>query len=684
MQTLLLDACASVITVILFLFFRKRFYALTFRYSTVYFMLCMVIAASVFEAAAALPGGTLPPVLIRCGYALSFVTLTAAANALPFYVESAADSRYRLSIAQLSAAFPFVIGAVAAVGGIVSDQVFSLDGSGAYLRGAGAVVVLICGLSGLFLAAFFTVGRRKALSRLNVMTLGAVELGCIAACVLQYITGIHVLCFAACVAMTALVMSLQPSAGIAAAGKGLMKKVDFLSFCERQFIRNHDFTITTIILDNYSQIEKMHGIEAMEEIANAVYSFLGEFASDAIGRPGNRKFCLLRIGKEGLSDEETARIVDRFSGEWTVGDHKIYLNTKLLCINCPKDAETAAEIMEIISMADEYDVRDRFVTRIADMSQAELVDSFGEARIVLGADTIREPKQHGYVWHIDEKDVSEFVRRRKVNALIDEAVEKGWLSVSFQPIYSTATGKFHSAEALVGMKTDTLGYIRPDEFIPIAEKNREIAKIDQFVLETVCKFIRDNDISKYGVEFIEVNLSGIECMQADLVSRLLKTIDSYGIRPEQINFEITETELSDLPVGMLDKFNRICEYGSAFSLDDYGVGYSNFQRLIALPLKIVKFDRSLIHGAVYGDDLEKFDFPESREDRERVSRSRVMMENTFKMMKRLNKSIVAEGVETQSELDFCRECGADYIQGYYFAKPMKPDDFLEFIKEKNR
>lgn len=683
MQALLLDVCASIITVILFLFFRKRFYALTFRYSTVYFMLCLVLAASVFEAAATLLGGALPHIIIRCCYALSFILLSASANILPFYVKSAANSRYRLTKVQLLAALPFAVGAVAAVCGIVSERVFSLDGSGSYLRGSGAVAVLACGLYGILLAAFFTVRKLRALSRLNIITLCAVELLCIAACVLQYITGVHVLCFAACVSVTAVVMSLQPSAGIAAAGKGLMKKVDFLSFCEKQFVRNRDFTIAVIILDNYSQIEKMYGIETVEEIANAVYSFLGEFNSEAIGRTGNRKFCLLRIGKSGLNNEETARIVDRFSGEWTVDGHKIYLNSKLLCINCPNDAETAAEIMELISMADEYDVRDRFVTRIADMSHVELVDSFGKTRTVLGADTIREPKQRGYMWHLDEKDVSDFVRRRKVNALIGEAVEKGWLNVSFQPIYSISTGKFQSAEALVGMRTDTLGYIRPDEFIPIAEKNREIAKIDQFVLETVCKFIRDNNISQYGLEFIEVNLSGIECMQADLVSRLLKTIDSYGIKPEQINFEITETELSDLPVGMIDKFNRICEYGSAFSLDDYGVGYSNFQRMIALPLKIVKFDRSLIHSAVYGSDLGKFDLPESREDVESVNRSRVMMENTFKMMKHLDKRIVAEGVETQNEFDFCKECGADYIQGYYFAKPMQPDDFLKFIKEKN-
>ena len=138
----------------------------------------------------------------------------------------------------------------------------------------------------------------------------------------------------------------------------------------------------------------------------------------------------------------------------------------------------------------------------------------------------------------------------------------------------------------------------------------------------------------------------------------------YDVPPEKINFEITETAVENSLDIMVENLNLLSKEGITFSLDDYGTGYSNIKRIITLPLSIAKLDKSFI------DEIHDPDH-------------QVIVTNTVKMLKELNLKIVSEGVETESQLQFLNELGCDYIQGYYFSKPLPEEEFVSFIKEHN-
>ena len=149
-------------------------------------------------------------------------------------------------------------------------------------------------------------------------------------------------------------------------------------------------------------------------------------------------------------------------------------------------------------------------------------------------------------------------------------------------------------EALVRLFDDNLGFVPPDEFIPIAEKNGDILVIGEIVLEKVCAFIEEYHPEDYGIKSIHVNLSVVQCMQENIGIRLLNIIDKYKIPHGLIDFEITESTADNSSENLdkiMDDFNK---KGIDFSLDDYGTGYSNQSNLMRYPYSIVKIDKSLV------------------------------------------------------------------------------------------
>ena len=234
----------------------------------------------------------------------------------------------------------------------------------------------------------------------------------------------------------------------------------------------------------------------------------------------------------------------------------------------------------------------------------------------------------------------------------------------YQPIYSFEHGRFISAEALIRLTDDEYGFISPGLFIPAAEKRGVILPIGDFVLEDVHKFISENDFDALGLKYIEINLSVAQCLQEELPVKLALLSDRYGVSPDKVNLEITETTYEEMGSVMETNLAALTGMGYTFSLDDYGTGYSNMQRVSKLPLKMVKLDKSLVDDMISEDGLS-------------------IVRNTVKMMRDIDKELVAEGVETKDRLEELEDMGCHFIQGYFFSKPLPADEFIAFIKEHN-
>ncbi len=222
---------------------------------------------------------------------------------------------------------------------------------------------------------------------------------------------------------------------------------------------------------------------------------------------------------------------------------------------------------------------------------------------------------------------------------------------------------FNSAEALIRLHDEELGFISPEDFIPLAEKNGMIFRIGEFVFRSVCKAISEKRLEQYGLEYIEVNLSVAQCMQENLHKTLLAIMDEYHVPYSFINLEITETAVTVSKETLRNNIEYLRKKGVTFSMDDYGTGYSNITNVITYPFHIVKMDKSIVWYAMEND------------------RALSTLKHSINMIKSLNMDIVAEGVETKEQSQALQEMGCDYLQGYYYSKPIPLDAFITFISE---
>ena len=267
------------------------------------------------------------------------------------------------------------------------------------------------------------------------------------------------------------------------------------------------------------------------------------------------------------------------------------------------------------------------------------------------------------ICRLDNSIIEKKFRRDKIDKLLTEAVQNDGFEMVYQPIYSTEQGRFRSAEALVRMKnTGDLGFISPEEFIPIAEEKGLIMDIGDITLRLVADFAKRRTLTD-KLEYIEVNLSGIQACAPELEGRLTKILAEYDIPPAFINLEITETAALDSGEAFDTNVSALRESGFSFSMDDFGTGYSNLSQMNQMRYDLVKMDKSIIWDA-FGKGNEK---------------SERLLASVIRLLKAINVKIVAEGVETKEMTDYLTERGVDYLQGYYFSKPVNEDKFLEVI-----
>ena len=210
--------------------------------------------------------------------------------------------------------------------------------------------------------------------------------------------------------------------------------------------------------------------------------------------------------------------------------------------------------------------------------------------------------------------------------------------------------------------TETMGYISPELFIPIAEENGMIHELGNEVFRKVCRFASENKLEDYGVHYIEVNLSGAQFMDDKLNELLSNRVKEYNISPEFINLEITETASVETAAMLEYNMYRLKEKHFKFSMDDFGTGYSNLAKIAHSNFDMIKLDKSLIWPC-----FDKFTEKEAR----------IILESSVDMILKLGKDIVAEGVETKEQVDYLTKLGVEYLQGFYFSKALPEDKYLE-------
>lgn len=240
-----------------------------------------------------------------------------------------------------------------------------------------------------------------------------------------------------------------------------------------------------------------------------------------------------------------------------------------------------------------------------------------------------------------------------INALKSRAFE-----VYYQPKYDCKERKIVGSEALIRLKKNNQ-VVSAHDFIEVAEKYDFIVLLDKYVLKVVCKKIQDLKKKKLDFNTISVNVSRNTLRSKDMIEYYSKMLDEYGIKKNEIEFEITERD-SDATDDLSDVIHDLCKKFNV-SIDDFGIGSSSLAMLTGNKIKTIKIDRRFVK-----DDSEK---------------GREILNNIISLAKRLELNIVAEGVENKEQHDYLKSKGCTIMQGYYFSKPLSYDEYEEVLKE---
>lgn len=253
--------------------------------------------------------------------------------------------------------------------------------------------------------------------------------------------------------------------------------------------------------------------------------------------------------------------------------------------------------------------------------------------------------------HYNEKLSQAFLEKHEISMLLDEALKQGDLFVHYQPKVNS-NGKCIGLEALARWDSTVLGTISPEVFIPIAEEYRMINRLSHLIIQKVCAQIAQ--WTKLGLTTVPVaiNISLIDFNQADFMSKLVKHLADFDVKPSQIELELTETSLEESQTHSLKLMQTLQAWGFIISVDDFGTGYSNIARLADYPINKLKLDRSLISQITSS------------------TRQKSLVKAIHVMCEELGIKCVAEGVETSEQVAIMAKMGCKEFQGFYFAKPM--------------
>lgn len=241
-------------------------------------------------------------------------------------------------------------------------------------------------------------------------------------------------------------------------------------------------------------------------------------------------------------------------------------------------------------------------------------------------------------------------------------IQNDELLLHFQPFIDLDSGTVCGAEALVRWKSPTLGLVSPAEFIPLAEANGMIIPIGEWVLRTACEQVKI--LQKQGINELRVslNISARQLIQSNLVEIVENALREYQVDPKHLEFELTESNaFKDEAIPVL---NKIVDMGISLSIDDFGTGFSEFSSLKLFKVSKIKIDKSFV------DDIDI------------NADSRNIVINTISLARSMGIECVAEGVETLEQVRFLKKHGCHLMQGYYFSKPLNPEDFIRFLKNR--
>lgn len=638
-KSISLDIAALVILTILLIscVFRKMTSGISNRIFLI--IILITIAATVFDITAVTMDNAQSTQIsalytAHAGYLITHY-LTAPLHLL--FVISLTDTWHKLkqNIAfQVVLVLPLAAVLIAFVVNAGNHLVFSVDNG--YTRGPLFSLMYITTIMYVVFDIAYIIRYRKLFDFGKIIAISAVIPISVAAMVIQMLYPMQLVeMFCNAVSLLIVSIGIQRPEDYIDSFTQLIKHSAYAHDMKHAFANDKHVYIIMLNISNFRTVQSLIGFDAATQVLKKVADKIREINRRTHGYADlyyldNGRFRMVFYGKNQEKTEEMAEVLNHeLKKKTNYNGLDISLAPFIVLAHCP---EEITDFKMLMSFGADFHIRNHYTGQV--MHASELYDR------------------------------NQLTIQNNIDSIIDRALENGSFQVYYQPIYSVKEGKFVSAEALIRLKDPQHGFISPETLIVAAEKSGAIHKIGEVVFEKVCQFIASKEFEQLGLDYIEINLSVSQIMNGDLPETLLSIMNEYKISPDKINLEITETAAAYAQRVMTENLEKLTLAGISFSLDDYGTGYSNMQRVIQLPLKIIKLDKSFV-------------------DENNNPKMWIVLKNTVKMLKDMNMEIVVEGVETQEMLDAFSKLKCDFIQGYFFSKPIPRNDFVEFINSAN-
>lgn len=639
-RILYFDICTLIIIVILLfsLFFHKMTQGLVNRIFLILSFTCL--GATVFdllrESNMVMHGNPIVKEMITYGY---FILRCLNAFIYILYIIGLTDTWQKIEHnlrVKTVIALPNLFFILALLFNMFTGAVFHFNEQNEYVRGEYMYVIHICLLFYVAYGIRYVWKYRVLFSRGKLFgVISMFPLTCISVAIQFFFPAFLVEMFATVLAILILIITVQRPDENMNPYFGIRNYQAYWNDLRRAFYNEKRMDILYIHIMNYNALISTLGEEAARELLKRTIAPIMMLRKKHKVRADlyylNHGCLAIFLNAEGheKTDAFAKDISDEIKSDKTIRKSGLALRARICIVHCQED-----------------------------------VDNFKSASIIYNVLKNQSELKGDIIYATDIMGQSGFEIKGNIDSIINEALKKNRFELHYQPIYSTKQKRFSSAEVLIRLFDDEYGYIPPDLFIPAAEKSGAIYQIGIFVFEETCRFIKSEAFKELGLEYVEINLSVAQCMQDNLANDLLEILYKYDVSPKRINLEITETAMENSYDIMMKNLNTLAREGITFSLDDYGTGFSNIQRIITMPLSIVKLDKSFI------DEINNPDY-------------QAIVINTIRMLKELNLEILSEGVEQEGQLGFLSEQNCDYIQGYYFSKPLPEEEFVRFMRERN-
>lgn len=407
----------------------------------------------------------------------------------------------------------------------------------------------------------------------------------------------------------------------------LFSQNSFLKYVGELIKSKRKLKIIAFSFSNYNYISSIYGSASVNDFLRRVGAYLRNKIKSPTFYLHDGKFG--NVLNSAVEEESTIKKLNEvFSVPWKIGSENVKMRIKIVKFSKNIKLDDENLILNIILQALE--------------------------------DSINFKNQD--VQNIEESLVEKVKQKQNIRQILHEAINKDSLEIYYQPIFDNKENKINSAEALVRMFDKNLGLIPPDKFISMAEEDETILHLGMQVFRKVCAFIKKYNLDDLGLKYIEVNLSPIQCMYKGIAKELIKTAKEFGVDLKYINFEITESFVVNID-DVKKIMTELIEEGASFSLDDYGTGFSNLIRVLSLPLKIIKIDKSIVSGF--------------------FAKNNEVLSKVLNMFEAEGFEVLAEGIETEQMKKDLTKMNCRYIQGYYYSRPIPENQFVEYMKSHN-